>query len=171
MAIVCASVKVEGSLWVLTLVPGVVTALNRRVGLALMGAVAMAAALYLAFGPAELRLFGYSLRTRLADVSTPLYEHMFVMDNWHLLWYAVVAVVAFHWRTLFGERLAPASVTMLAAIASIGVVFFFSTASGAVEDETVTNRLVLQTVPAVVLYVALILSASPRRTSAAPLLA
>jgi hypothetical protein len=120
-AIVCASVKFEGSLWVLTLVPGVVAALNRRAGLAMTGAAALSLALYLAFGPAELRLLGYTLHTRFVDVSSSVYEHMFVMDNWHLLWYAIVAVVAVRARTLFGETLAPMSLTVLAGLAFVGV--------------------------------------------------
>ena len=171
IAIVCASVKFEGSVWALTLVPGVVTAFNRRIGLWMMGAAAAAAAVYLTFGPAELRLFGYALRTQFVDVSMPVYEHMFVMDNWHLLWYAVIGVVAFHWRTLFDDRLAPMSVTMLAAIAFIFVVFFFSTAAGAVEDETITNRLVLHAAVAFVFYAALILSSRRQESEAVPLYA
>jgi hypothetical protein len=169
MAIVCASVKLEGSLWVLTLVPCAVTTLNRRLGLAMMGAVAAAAVLYLAFGPAELRVFGYTLRTRFVDVSYLVYEHLFVMDNWHLLWYAVVGVVVVHARALFGNRLAPMTVTMLAAVAFIGVVFFFSTASGGVREESLTNRLVLHTVPAFVFYLALILRSTQHQAKTAPL--
>jgi hypothetical protein len=169
MAIVCASVKMEGSLWVLTLVPGVVTALHRRLGLAMMGAAAAAAALYLAFGPSELRLLRYTLRTRFVDVSDLVYEHLFVMDNWHLLWYAIVAVVVVHVRTLFGSRLAPMTVTMLAAVAFVGVVFFFSSASGGVRDESITNRLVMHAVPAFVFYIALILRSSQHQAKTAPL--
>jgi hypothetical protein len=167
MAIVCASVKMEGSFWSLTLVPGVVMALNRRTGLWLMGAAAAAAALYLALGPAELRVLNYALRTQFVDVSTPVYEHMFVMDNWHLLWYAVIAVIAFHWRTLFDERLAPMSATMATAVAFVFVVFFFSTASGGVREESVTNRLMLHTVVAFVFYLAMILRPGERRANAA----
>ena len=169
MAIVCASLKVEGSFWALTLVPGVVTALKRRAGLAMIGAAAVAAALSLAFGPAELRLFGYTLRARFVDVSTPVYEHLFVMDYWHLLWYAAVAVIAVHARALFGDRLAPMSVTMLAALAFVGAVFFFGTAAGAVEDETVTHRLLLHTVPALVFYLALILRSRQPLANGEPL--
>ena len=167
MAIVCAAVKFEGWFWALTLVPCVVTALDRRVGLGMMGAVAAAAAFYLAFGPPELRLFGYTLRTRFVDVSTPVYEHMFVMDNWHLLWYAVIAVVAFHWRSLLDETLAPMSVTMLAAMAFIGVEVFFGTAADAIREESIINRLLLHTVAAFVFYVALILRPARSRPSTA----
>ena len=168
MAIVCASVKFEGSIWALTLVPGVVTALNRRAGLAMLGAVGAAAILYLAFGPSELRFLGYALRTRFVDVSTPLYEHMFVMDNWHLLWYGVVAVIAAHARMLFGEQLAPMSATVLAAVAFIIVLFFFSTASAGVMEDSITNRLLLHTVVVFVFYVAVILRARRPQANAAP---
>jgi hypothetical protein len=171
MAIVCAAVKQEGSLWVLTLVPGAVTTLNRRAGLAMVAAVAVAASLYLAFGPSELHLFRYTLRTRFVDVSEVVYEHLFVMDNWHLLWYAGVAVVVVHARALFGSRLAPMTVTMLAAVAFIAVVFFFSTAASGVEEDTLTNRLVLHIVPAFLYYIALILRSSERQAQSAPLYA
>jgi len=169
MALICASVKVEGSIWVLTLVPGVITALNRRFGLTLVGAVAAIAILYLAFGPAELRMLGYTLRTSFTDVSKFVYEHMFVMDNWHLLWYAVIGILVFRARTLFDAKLAPMTVTMLAAVAFIGVVFFFSTASGGVKDESLTNRLIMHTVVAFVFYVALILRSSQHQANTAPL--
>jgi hypothetical protein len=169
MAIVCASVKLEGSLWVLTLVPGVVTALNRRLGLALVGATAAAAILYLAFGPSELRLLGYMLRTQFVDVSPYVYEHLFVMDNWHLLWYAAVAIVIVNARSLLGDRLAPMTVTIGWAVAFIGVVFFFSTASGGVKDESLTNRLVMHAVPAFLFYLALILRSSQHQAKTAPL--
>ena len=134
-------------------------------------AAAAVAFLYLAFGPSELRVFGYVLRTRFVDVSKLVYEHLFVMDNWHLLWYAIVIVVVVHARALFGNRLAPMTVTMLAAIGFIGVVFFFSSASGGVEEESLTNRLVLHAVPALVFYVALILRSSQNQAKTAPLYA
>ena len=69
MAIVCASLKMEGLFWVLTLVPAVVVALNRRMGLAMIVIGASLAVLYVAFGPNEVRIFSYTLRTRFVDVS------------------------------------------------------------------------------------------------------
>ena len=169
MAIICASLKQESVLWVLTLVPGVVVALNRRLGLAMTAIVAAAAVLFLAFAPSELRIFRYALRTHLDDVSRPLAEHLFVMDNWHLLWYAAVAVLVCNVRSLGGKLLAPMSVTMLTAVAFIAVVFFFSGASWGVRDETLTNRFLLQIVPALVFYLALILRSSQHQAKAAEL--
>lgn len=157
MAIVCASLKQEGLLWVLTLICGGVVALNRRLGLAMTVFLAAAAVLYGAFGPSELQIFGRALRTRYENVSLPVYQHFFVMDDWHLFWYAVVAVIVVNGRLVLGQLLAPMTVTMLAASAFIFVVFFFSSASAGVDNENLASRLPLHLVPALLFYVALIL--------------
>lgn len=156
MAIVCASVKVEGMLWAATLLPGVLVAWRRRLGLALIVAAVAAAIIYLLFGPARLRLLGYVLETRFRNVSLPLLQHMFVMDNWHLLWYVVVATLAFHARRLFAPQFAPMTATMLAGWGFVFVVFFFSNASGGVDDETLVNRLPFHFVPALAYYLAVL---------------
>jgi len=110
-----------------------------------------------------------TLRTKFVDVSPWVYEHLFVMDNWHMLWYAAVAVVVFNARSLLAEPLAPMTVTIGAAVAFVGVVFFFSTASGGVKDESLTNRLVMHMVPALLFYLALILRSTQHQAKAAPL--
>lgn len=156
MAIVCASVKVEGVLWAATLLPGVLVAWRRRLGMSLIVAAVAAAIIYLLFGPAKLRLLGYVLETRFHNVSLPLLQHMFVMDNWHLLWYVAVATLAFHARRLFAPQFAPMTATMLAAWGFVFVVFFFSSASGGVDDETLVNRLPFHFVPALAYYLAVL---------------
>lgn len=164
MAVICASLKQEGIVWVLTLLPGALIAVNRRLGIsatALIGALAVG---FIALAPAELRVFGYTLRTRFDNVSQPLYEHLFVMDNWHLLWYAIVVVIVVNVRAIAGNLLAPMSITMLAAAGFVVVVFYFTNASTGVRDETLTNRMLLQVVPALVFYVALILRGRSNRT-------
>jgi hypothetical protein len=156
MTVVCTAIKVEGVLWALTLLPGMIVAFNRRVGLALTGTIGLAAIGYLAFGPEQLMLFNYALRNRFENVSLPLAQHMFVMDNWHLLWYAAIAVVAWRWRRLLRDDFAPMTVTMLGACAFVSVVFFYSGASGGVDDESLVNRLLLHMVPALTFYLALL---------------
>lgn len=157
MAAVCAAVKVEGSLWALTLLPGLLVAINRRVGLWLLALLATAALLYLALGPKEVTLFGYALRTRFTNVSLPLLQHMFVMDNWHLLWYGAVIVLTLRARRLFAPEFAPMTVTIVVALAFVVVVFFFSSAAGGVDDETLVNRLPFHMVLAFAYYLALLL--------------
>ena len=157
MAIVCLSLKLEGLVWVSTLIAGVVVAVNRRLGLAMIGFGVLVAVLYVAFGPPELRIFNFLLRTRFENVSLSVYRHLFVMDNWHLFWYAVTAVLVVNARILVGRALAPMTVTMLAALAFIFILFYFSSASGGVKDDSLTNRMPLQIAPSLLFYVALIL--------------
>jgi phage shock protein PspC (stress-responsive transcriptional regulator) len=157
MAVVCASLKTEGLLWVLTLLPALLVALHRRIGIGSVVAIGVTAALYLAFGPNEIRFMGYSLYTRLANVTLPVYEHLFFMDNWHLLWYAAIAVITINARLLFGRVLAPMTITILAAAGLVIVVFFFSSAAGGVAEESLLNRFLLHAVPAFAFYLVLLL--------------
>jgi hypothetical protein len=156
MAIVCTAMKVEGVLWVLTLVPGAIVAVNRRVGFSLVAVIGVVGIGYLAFGRDRLVLFNYVLNTRFENVSLPLAQHLFVMDNWHLLWYAAIAVVAWRRRFLLREDFAPMTVTMIGACAFVIVVFFFSSAYGGVDDESLVNRLPLHMVPALAFYLSLL---------------
>jgi hypothetical protein len=167
MAVTCIGIKTEGVLWVLTLVPPVIVAVKRRVGFWAVGLLGCAALLYLLFGPALLVVFGYVLRTTFSNVSQPLFEHLFVMDNWHLLWYATLALLAANYRYLLTVEMAPMSVTMLGAFAFVFVVFFYSSAAGGVDDETLVSRLVLHLVPALVFYLVLLWRKLPQRAASA----
>ncbi|HEY2863539.1 MAG TPA: hypothetical protein VGK37_07955 [Casimicrobiaceae bacterium] len=155
-AIACIAIKKEGILWALTLLPPVLVAIDRRVGLrvvALLGAVTV---MYLLFGPREVDVLGYTLRTQFSNVSRPLFEHLFVMDNWHLLWYVTLAVIALRWRAMLSPAMAPMTILMLGAFAFVFVVFFYSSAAFGVIDETLVNRLPLHMVPALAFYLAML---------------
>ncbi len=160
--VACATIKVEGMLWLLTLLPGIAVALRRRFGLWLVAAIAGGAVLYLLVGPPRLQVLGYVVRTSFTNVSLPVLQHMFVMDNWHLFWYAAVAVVAVRARRLLDPALAPMTVTMLAGFGFIALVFFFSNAGAGVDDETLINRLLLHIVPAMGFWVLQVLDYAPQ---------
>lgn len=149
-------VKVEGMLWVATLVPGVVVALHRRAGFALAAAFAAASAGYVAFGPDSLPVLGYVLKSKPYNVLPTLRDHLFMFDNWHLGWYAVVAIAAWRWRILLAPRVAPMTFTILAGVALIGVVYFFTNAALGVRNETLVNRMPLHLAPAIAFYALLL---------------
>jgi hypothetical protein len=107
------------------------------------------------------------LRTEFTDVSLPLAQHLFIMDNWHLLWYGAIAVIVLRHRRLLQPDMAPMTVTMLGAVGFIAVVYYFSSASGGVDNESLVNRLPLHMVPALVFYLLLLLCR--RRAAANPL--
>jgi hypothetical protein len=155
-ALACVAIKKEGIVWALTLLPPILVAMDRRLGLRVVALLGAGVFGYLLFGPAELRVLGYSLRTDFSNVARPVFEHFFEMDNWHLLWYLTPAVMALRWRVLFAHAIAPATVTMLGAFAFVFVVFFYSSAAFGVADETLVNRLPLHLVPALAFYLALL---------------
>jgi hypothetical protein len=168
-ALACVAVKKEGVVWALTLLPPVLVAINRRIGLgtvALLGAAALA---YLLFGPSELRVLGYTLSTEFTNVSRPLFEHFFEMDNWHLFWYLAPVAIALRWRVPFSVAMAPMTVTMLGAFGFVFVVFFYSNAALGVADETLVNRLPLHVVPALAFYLALLWQQAPESVASDPL--
>jgi hypothetical protein len=167
MALACCAIKMEGRIWALTLVPAATVAVNRRVGGGVVIALAASAALYLLLGPTEVTVLGYVLRTRFTNVSLPLAQHLFVMDNWHLLWYVAIAVIASCRRRLLLPEMLPSTVTMLGAFGLVTVVFYFSSASQGVENESMVNRLPLQMVPALAFYLLLLVRASPPDGAAA----
>lgn len=151
------AMKNEGILWMATLVPGAVTAFHRRAGFALAGIAVLAFAGYLAFGPARLPLMGYVLLSRPVDVLPYVIPQVFAYDNWRLAAYALVAVVAWHWRILLSQRLAPLTMTVAAAAALVIVVYFFTSAAGGVANETLVNRFLLHAAPALAYYVLVVL--------------
>lgn len=164
-AAACPALKLEGTFWALTLLPGLVVALHRRVGLGLVVLLAASALGYLLFGPEQAIVSGYVLRTHFTNVTQPLAEHLFVMDNWHLLWYAAIATFALSYRRLFSRELAPMTVTMLGAFSFVAIVFYYSSAAGGVADESLVNRLPLHLTPALLFYLLLLLQPSTSATA------
>ncbi|MGH8798928.1 MAG: hypothetical protein ACREX7_01680, partial [Casimicrobiaceae bacterium] len=155
-ALACVVIKKEGVLWALTLLPPLLVAIDRRRGLKIVALLGAAMLLYLLFGPSELRVLGYTLQTEFSNVSWPVLQHLFEMDNWHLFWYLALLVIVLRWRALFTAAAAPVTVTMAGAFAFVFIVFFYSSAAGGVEDESLVNRLPLHLVPALAFYLVLI---------------
>jgi hypothetical protein len=166
LAIFCATVKNEGVIWALTLVPALAVALHRRIGLALCIAAAAAVVLFLAVGPDEIRIFGYPMRMQFAAVGWTIVEHMLLMDNWHLFWYGAIAIVVWNARWLLGDRLAPMTATVAAGAGFVVLVYFFSGAAFGVASENLVNRFLLQMVPALAFYLLAVVREGEERSAA-----
>jgi hypothetical protein len=164
-ALACIAFKKEGVVWALTLLPPVLVAIDRRVGLGVVALLGVAMLAYLLLGPVELHVLGYTLRTEFSNVWRPLFEHFFEMDNWHLLWYLAPVLIALRWRELFSVSVAPMTVTMLGAFAFVFIVFFYSSAAFGVADETLVNRLPLHMVPALAFYLAFLWRQASQRAA------
>ena len=92
-AIACTTIKTPGIVWALTLLPGVVRradAATRAAGRRGIGwpSVLLALAVLAQTHPMVL---GYRLHLDFAPAWQALVESLFLLGNWNLLWYAVIA--------------------------------------------------------------------------------
>ncbi|HMA31280.1 MAG TPA: hypothetical protein VKT00_05645, partial [Casimicrobiaceae bacterium] len=108
LAVACVTIKTPGIVWALTLVPAVIVALLPQRGLRIVG-IGVAAALFVLLVLARTHpvVLGYRLHLDFEPSWTGLVESFFLLGNWHLLWYAAIAVAIVAWRDLRSPRLLP----------------------------------------------------------------
>ena len=90
---------------------------------------------------------------------------LFTLPNWHLLWYAVPAIVIARHAMLrrdHASRMLGLLVLLQAFL--LFVLFFFTDASAWAQDYTSANRLILQIVPTVFVFIAVLLREGARST-------
>jgi hypothetical protein len=152
LALCCPLIKVPGAIWALTLLPGVVIALLPRRGPRVVGlAFAAGALLLLYLGQFSPVILGHRLHLDFEPPWRALGEAYFLFNNWHLLWYAVVALAIIGARRLFRPPLAPLSAVVASGLAFLGVVFTFVDVAAWVADFSAVNRLTLHLAPLLVL--------------------
>lgn len=91
-----------------------------------------------------------------AEVLSSLADHLFLFDNWHLLWYLFPIVVAVAWRDALA-RLRGASAALAAGGVFLIVIFTGTRVSNWVTDYTTVNRAVLHVAPAAAVFAGLLL--------------
>ena len=155
-AAACPLIKIPGIVWVLTLVPGLVVALAPRHGLRIVmtGFAACALAL-LALAQTTPRILGYALHLDFAPDWAALGDSYFLLGNWHLLWYGVIAAAVLARRLSFTPPLAMLSVVLFAGLLFLFVVFGFTNAREWVTDQTTVNRATLHLAPLMAVWMLL----------------
>ena len=144
-ALACPLIEIPGLAWALTLVPGVIAALLPRHGLRLVGVGFGGAALaLLALAQFDLHVLDFRLHLDYRPPWQSLLDAYFLFDNWHLLWYGLIALALFGARRLIAAPLAPLTMVGTAALAFLGVVFAFTNAAAWVGN---FNRATLQVAP------------------------
>jgi hypothetical protein len=166
--------KAEGLVWVLTLVPALLLAVGRRVRpvlLLIAGLVVLTGLVYLA-APIDLQLPAVGRLVIRADliqlpglislpmgyhaVALPLFQHLFAMGNWHLLWFLVTIVLLVGLPRLRHDPvLMAAYLTLGGGAAFLSFMFGFTKMGLWAEQATILNRLLLHAVPGV-LFVTLV---------------
>ena len=159
LALACLTIKTPGIVWALTLVPAVMVALWPQRGLRVVG-IGVAAALFalLVLARTHPVVLGYRLHLDFAPSWEGLVESFFLLGNWHLLWYAAIAIAMLAWRDLRSPRLLPLGVTIGVGFVFLAVVFAFTNARNWVAGQTTINRAVLHIAPLTAVWVVLLAS-------------
>jgi len=112
-------------------------------------------------------ILGYRLHLDFAPAWQALADSLFLLGNWHLLWYVAIAVAIAAWRDVRSPALAPLAVVLAAGLVFLLVAFSFTNARNWVTEQTTVNRAVLHIAPLVLVFTLLAVHAWFARRRAA----
>jgi hypothetical protein len=168
------AIKLEGAIWLLCF--GLLVLLERvppRWRRGVLGAAVLLVGGALAFGGFTVPVPGVggirfawgridipgvaSYAMQWHPVGAAMLASLFTLPNWHLLWYLLPVVVLMRWPALRAS--APARLLggfVLLQLAALFVLFFMTSAAAWAEDFTSVNRLILQVVPGLFVFLAVL---------------
>jgi hypothetical protein len=159
-AVACTTIKTPGLVWALTLLPGVVLVLMPQRGPRVVAIGVAVVLLTLAvLAQTDPVVLGYRLHLDFAPAWVALADSLFLLGNWHLLWYAVIAAALVGWHVLRSPALAPLSVTVASGLLFLVVAFAFTNARNWVTDQTTINRAVLHLAPLALVWTIVVVDA------------
>jgi hypothetical protein len=148
LAAACPFIKTPGIVWLLTLAAPLIVALvphhGKRVALA-CGVAAVMVLLVLA--QTSPTILNYHLHLDFAPPWEALFDSLFMLASWNLLWYGVIGAALLGWRQLLSRDLAPFTLLIAAGLLFLFIVFAFTNARAWVETQTTVNRAVLHLAP------------------------
>jgi len=100
----------------------------------------------------EATILGYRMHLDFAPAWAPVAESLFLLGNWHLLWYGALAMVVIGYRSILSRELLTLSAVVLAGLFCLLVVFGFTNAREWVVEQTTVNRAVLHVAPLLALW-------------------
>lgn len=180
LALCLPAIKLEGAVWLLAFsAVAVLDLLPSRWRWRVTGVVVALAVLGVLIGGFALPMLGLGwVHVAWGSVRIPMlttYElawhpiggamlaSLFALPNWHLLWYAFPLLLAWRWRELLRERAARLlGLFVLLNASFLFVLFFFTGAAAWAKDFTSANRLILQIVPTVFVFAAVLLRGTQR---------
>jgi hypothetical protein len=167
LAIACTQIKNPGIFWALTLVPGVAVALAPRHAVRFAAVGFGGALLALAvLAQTSTTIFNYRLHLEFDPVWAALGESLFLLGNWHLLWYAVLAIAVIARREIVAPALLPLTFVIACGTLFLFVALSFTNARAWVTDQSTVNRATLHFAPLLVVFVMLAFRAFAERWSA-----
>jgi hypothetical protein len=168
LAVACTEIKNPGIFWALTLVPGVAVALAPRHA-ARFAAIGFGSALLalLVLAQTSTTVFNYRLHLDFDPDWVALGDSLFVLGNWHLLWFGALAATLLARRQLVAPALLPLTFVIASGALFLFVALAFTNARAWVTDQSTVNRATLHFAPIVVVFVMLAFRAFGERWVAA----
>ena len=167
-AFACTQTANPGLGWTATLVPGVIVALAPGSGVKIVAAVFAALLFVLAVvAQTSFVVMGRTVHLQFAPAWPALGESYFVLGNWNLLWYGVLAVIALAGRALLAPPIAPLTAIAAAGALFVFALFAFPEIAAWPGGRMTLNRATLQFAPVAVLFAVLAFRAFAVRWSRA----
>jgi hypothetical protein len=149
----CALIKTPGTIWVATLVPGIVIAMLPRQGIRIATALfIIAIGTMLVLARAELMILSYHLHLEFEMPWRALFAAYFAFGNWNLLWYGALAIAVLARRHLLSKEVAPYTAMVAAGLMFLFFGFAFTSARVWVEDQSTVNRAALPLAPLIIVW-------------------
>jgi hypothetical protein len=156
----CPLTKAAGAIWLVALAPALAAAWwpahARRIA---AGALAALVATLVALTRFDAGVAGRSLHLDFAPAWAALGESLFLLDNWHLLWYGVLAAALLGWRQAIAPALAPLTLAVGGGGAYALVVWAFPAARAWFGDTASFTRTLLVATPLACVWLALTVQA------------
>ena len=152
-AVSCLTIKTPGIVWALTLVPGAMLVLLRpRAHKLMLALLAIGIVAVLLLTRTEMVVLGYRLHLDFAPAWSTLGETLFLLGNWHLLFYGVVVIALLARREILAQQIEPLSGIVMAGLLFLFIVFGFTNAREWVVEQTTVNRAVLHLAPLLAIW-------------------
>jgi hypothetical protein len=154
--IACPLVKSAGTVWIAAAIPGMIAALAPARGQRVATIVlAVGAGGLLLLSRTHLTVAGVPLHIEFAPAWASFGADLFFLDNWHLLWYAVIVVAVLGWRHALKPPLAPLTFMLAGGVLCVFAVFAFPGITSRLGDATNANRAALVIAPLVCVWIVL----------------
>jgi hypothetical protein len=156
----CPLLKIPGRIWILLALPALAVGWLPKRGLRIVGAgyaVAILALLLLA--QTNPVIMGYHLHLQFAPDWEALSNSYLLYANWHLLWYAAIAVALLGRRHLLAPEAAPLTAVVAGGVIFLAFALLFTNARDWVSDQSTVNRATLHLAPLVVIWMLVVFRA------------
>lgn len=168
-AIACPMIKNPGVVWLATLAVPIVVALEPRRGVRIVVAgFALTLLALLVLAQTSTTILGYHLQLEFAPPWNGLFESLFMLGTWNILWYGVVVVAILGAREWLTPKIAPLSMLVGTGVLFLFFVFAFTNARAWVETQTTVNRAILHLAPLILIWSLLVFRAWAQRHSEVP---